>query len=516
MTKVKYIIPFACIFIVFFSACQKLDEDPKGNLTPGTYFKTVSDLEAAVTAIYVQLAVDAAYANISHSTPCFGSDDLTTDPGLNKLGFRLFDQLNGNSDADGRLSNVWQAPWTTIYQANNVIANYAKVEATDEVKNQYAGQAYFLRAFSYYMLVRTFGPVPVIDKPIDVDERPGRDDVGKVYELIVGDLQTAINMLPSSFENAPGRANQLAARALLAEVYLTMGGWPLNQPANFALAAEQSDAVIKAGRYQLVTDYAKVFTTNNSTESVFALQFNVAGGLPQRMYGSSCMPFDEVPISGPSGWDDFYPEINFYLNAPKCARSDATFYTTIKLKQANNTFKLFNWDSDSTHARHPYYKKFRAGVGDGIVETPTAILSASPSTNKALDIIRYPMVLLNYAEASAMAANAPTAASYAAINQVRQRAGLPNLTAGLTLQAFRDSVINERAYEFAGEFGIRWFDIVRLQLLPKVLANRSEKEDNKINPSVISNPSVLAQRYLAPIPTNEMLRNPAWQQNPGY
>src|ERR1044072_6495921 len=247
MTNAKYILLFACSFILFFTACQKLEEDPKGNLTPGTYFKTVSDLDAAVTAIYEQLAVDAAYANISNSTPCFGSDDLTADPGLNKLGFRLFDQLNGNSDADGRLSNVWQGPWTAIYQANNVIANYAREDATDEVKNPYAGQAYFLRAFSYYMLVRTFGPVPVIDKQIDVNERPARDQVSKVYELIVNDLKNAITYLPESFAGAPGRANKMAAHALLAEVYLTMAGWPLNQQANFALAAQESDAVIQAG-----------------------------------------------------------------------------------------------------------------------------------------------------------------------------------------------------------------------------------------------------------------------------
>jgi hypothetical protein len=125
------------------------------------------------------------------------------------------------------------------------------------------------------------------------------------------------------------------------------------------------------------------------------------------------------------------------------------------------------------------------------------------------------MVLLNYAEASAMAANAPTGESYAAINQVRRRAGLPDLTPGLPLAAFRDSVVQERAYEFAGEFGIRWFDIVRLQLLPQILAKRSNLE-NPVNPAVANNPAALAQKYIAPIPTNEMLRNPQWQQNPGY
>jgi hypothetical protein len=180
------------------------------------------------------------------------------------------------------------------------------------------------------------------------------------------------------------------------------------------------------------------------------------------------------------------------------------------LKKSGNTFKLVPWSSNETHAGHPYYKKFRSGLNsDGVKETDTSILSINPSTNKALDIIRYPMVLLDYAEASAMANNAPTAASYNAINMVRKRAGLPNLTPGLSAASFRDSVVFERAYEFAGEFGIRWFDVVRLQLLPRINADRNAQE----NPII---PADISTRYLAPIPFNEMLRNPSWKQNSGY
>jgi hypothetical protein len=236
----------------------------------------------------------------------------------------------------------------------------------------------------------------------------------------------------------------------------------------------------------------------------------VGGGSPNRTFGSSCVPLDEVATNGSSGWDDYYPEINFYLAAPKCARTDATFYTTIKLRQSDNSFKLVDWSSNETHAGHPYYKKFRAGVGDGVTETATALLSINPSTNKATDIIRYPLVLLDYAEATAMAGGAPTGQAYTAINQVRHRAGLPDLTPGLGGTAFRDSVVKERAYEFAGEFGIRWFDIARLQLLPQINAARSSLE----NPLILT--SDLSTRYLAPIPLNEMYRNPKWTQNPGY
>jgi hypothetical protein len=124
--------------------------------------------------------------------------------------------------------------------------------------------------------------------------------------------------------------------------------------------------------------------------------------------------------------------------------------------------------------------------------------------------MRYPQVLLNYAESSDMSAGGPTAQSYAAINQVRARAGEKPLTPGLTQMAFRDSVVYERAYECAGEFGVRWFDICRLQLLPSIIAVRDPSE----NP--IPAGTNVQEKYLAPIPYAEMVLNPAWQQNPGY
>jgi hypothetical protein len=511
----KYSIPIALLALLSLAGCQKLSEDPKGTLTPVTYFKTQADLDAALAGVYEQYSYDGSYGFTSRMTSYFGSDDLTTDPGLNKADMRDFDRLNGGS-GNGSLTAEWQGPWQAIYQANNVLANYNKVNTTDELKRQAAGQAYFLRAWGYYNLVRTFGPVPVILTPIGADERPPRDSVVKVYTAIVNDLKSAKAWLPTSFAGQPGKANQFAARALLADVYLTMAGWPLNQSTFYNVAASEADTVIKQGPYNLSTSYDKVFTTNNTPESIFALQFNVSGGLPQRSYGCSCVPLEESGIDGSGGWDDYYSEINFFLNAPKCTRTNATFYTTIKLLQPNKTFKLVPWNSTETHAGHPYYKKFRAGLnGDGVKETDTSIITMNPSTNKALDIIRLPMILLDYAEASAMANNAPNAAGYTAVNQVRLRAGLPSQTPGLSATAFRDSVVFERAYEFAGEFGIRWFDIVRLQLLPKVIAARSATE-NQIPGPTINDPTQLAQKYLAPIPFNEMLRNPLWKQNAGY
>ncbi len=508
--KRKYLIPVTFIIWLGFSGCQKLNEDPKATLTPASYFKTQSDLDAALAGVYTVLSYDGSYGFTSRMTSYFGADDLTTDPGLNKADMRDFDRLSGGS-ANNSLEAEWQGPWRCIYQANNLLANYKKVNTADSLKNQAAGQALFLRAWSYYMLVRTFGPVPLVLTPIAADDRPARASIDSVYTSIVSDLQTAIGLLPVSFPGEPGKATLNAAKSLLADVYLTMAGWPLKLQDHYSLAASQANEVIQSNQYSLVPKFADVFNQNNTSESIFALQFDVSGSLPQRTYGSSCVPLDEIATNNSSGWDDYYPEINFYLNAPVCDRTDATFYTTLKLKQTNNSFLLVPWSSPLTHAGHPYFKKFRSGLGgDGVSETATVINSINPSTNKALDLIRYPLVLLDFAEATTVATGSPSADAYAAINQVRTRAGLPNLAPGLSATDFQDSVVKERAYEFAGETGVRWFDICRLQILPQVLAARSTSE-NPINPA-----TVIQNAYLAPIPNKEMLRNPQWTQNAGY
>jgi len=509
----KYLISFALLGLGL-AGCQKLNEDPKAALTPLTYFKTASDLEASLAGVYEQFAYDGVFGFTSKMTTYFGSDDLTTDPASNKQPFRDFDELNGNS-----LNNslaVYSA-WNGIYQANFVLDNYQQVPTTDQEKTQVAGQCYFLRAMGYYYLVRTFGAMPLILKTTDPTATPPRAPVADIYTAIIADLQAAKAMLPTSFPGQPGKATSWAARSMLADVYLTMTGWPLNKNQYYAQAASEADTVITSGPFNLSTPYDKVFSTNNTPESIFALQYNVSGNFPQRTFGSSCVPADETALNNSSGWDDYYPEINFYKNAPKCSRTDATFYTTIKQLQSDNkTYKLLNWDDPATHAKHPYYKKFRSGLnGDGVNETDTSILSINPSTNKALDIIRYPLVLLDYAEASTMATGNPSSSAYAAINLVRQRAGEAPLTPGLSATAFRDSVVFERGYEFAGEFGIRWFDIVRLQLLPQVIAARDPSE-NPIPVTISGNPAALQEKYIAPIPFREMGLNPSWTQNPGY
>jgi starch-binding outer membrane protein, SusD/RagB family len=522
--KIKCFVLFYSLVLLSFYGCQKLTEDPKDRITPVTYFQSQKDLDGAVAACYECYAHNYGYGFTTRMDICFGSDDLATHYASSR-GSRIYDELNGYA-TDGGVDACWNPFWKGIYQANNVIVNYMRVPTSDDLKDGAAAQAYFLRAWAYYMLVRSFGPVPLVLGATDVTVKLPRAAVSDVYVSIVSDLKTAINLFPASFTISPDRANPLAAKALLADVYLTMTGWPVNDASKYALAASSANDVIQSGKYTLVPDYAIVFTTNNSSESIWDIEFDKSAGTVQRSYGPSAISYDEVALDGRSGWDDYLPEINFYKNAPKCKRTDETFYTIIKLRNPDKkSYHLVPWYSDSTDMGHPFYKKFRYGVGipgngDGCTETDTSIITMNASTNKANDIIRYPMVLLDYAEASAMATGSPTADSYNVINLVRTRAGLPDLTPGLSATQFRDSVVYERAYEFAGENGIRWFDIVRLQILRQVIAARNTDYDKWGRPRENPIPMIFiydpSHAYLAPIPQNEMLMNPTWKQNPGY
>ncbi|MDR1331404.1 MAG: RagB/SusD family nutrient uptake outer membrane protein [Tannerella sp.] len=517
---------------ILMTGCQDLNEDPRADLTPGTYYNTPQELEGGIASMYRMLAPDDAWGFIVWQTSYFGSDDLSTVPGSNKELMRDFDRLQGDAGNGNVGLNQWNAPWKCIYQANNVLSVVDKVAFnSEEQKNGAAGQAHFMRGMCYFFLVRTFGELPIVTDEVDIAERPDRQPISDVYELIINDLTQAEALLPETWSGQPGKANRLAAKALLADVYLTLTGWPMNQSNYYALAAEKANDVIQSGKYTLVPEYGDVFKTNNNSECIFAFQYNTAGGLPRRSTGQFAVPQDETSAAGEEGWHDFCTEVNFYRNAPKCKRTDETFHTVLKIRDTETgVFSLVQWDDmEKTRTQHPYFKKFRHGVaepgttaGDGVNETETEIIKMAPSTDKTLDLIRYPYVLLNYAEASAMASGGPTAAGYDAINLVRRRAGLPDLTPGLSQADFRDSVVYERAYECAGENGIRWFDIVRLQLLPQVLQQRvvgTWREDqyweNPLNPNYTSGAG-LQSRYLAPIPQSEMERNPEWKQNTGY
>jgi hypothetical protein len=495
----KYLILPATLFMVTSCSKNLLKEEPK--VPTGTEFYTnANDLALAATGLYALNNV--SFNEVAGLSTCYGSDDVGVARIGNKLSFSDFDTFQPNSSND-RMPLWWNNFYATIKSCNSMILNYQNATASEEEKNRAAGQAYFLRALSYFFLTRTWGSIPLTtDNTVDYS-RP-KAEPAAIYDLIVDDLTKAETMLPDSwsgmgaqFQNGVNVApTKGSAKALLANVYLTMAGWPLKQTDKYALAAAKAKEVIDnkaAYNIDLHPNFGelwkKEFQYNN--EAVFACYYNNtvpnAAWNQWNMLGpNSSQPGDEA------GWDDWFGEISFYNRFPAGPRKDATYQSVYMVGGSPKDWK-------ATALKHPYFQKYR---DDASYDPVTHV--GNWAGNHTVYIIRYAEVLLTYAEAQAMSASAD-ASAYAAINQVRHRAGLPDLTSGLSATAFKDSVVVERGWEFAGlEPAARWFDLLRTETVAKANSLRDPAEEPLANMPDDTQHTF----YWAPIPINDQQLNP--------
>lgn len=493
MKNIHYLLPVFLILIN--SGCKKfLDENPKGLVYGTSALSSVGGLDAALTGAYKGMASGSQQSFLFASVMAvtMGGDDVTTHPASNKADFREMDQFNA-TNTNQRSGGIWNACYKTIQGANNVINNYSQtvaVTATDKATvTRIRGEAHFLRGLAYFWLVRLWGNIPLIttsDFSFDLF-KVEKSPVADVYQLIISDFSEAEKLLPTT-KFQPGRPSIGSAKAYLAEVYLTMAGWPLMDVSKYALAAEKAKEVIDGKalyKFDLAADLATVWANDpahvNIPEEVFSFYANTAGGnsTGNANYGFTAMPADEE-----GGFDDSYAEINFFYNFPEGRRKDLTFRTVLK----RNNGTLVPWEESTT--KHPYYQK------NYLVNDQKLQRSSLP-----LVMMRYAHVLLMYAEAQARSTNAPNQQAYDALNAIRKRAGLPEYTFGsLSATQFADAVVNERSWEFAGE-RTRWFDLVRLELVESANANKNPNDLKPIG-------TIDKSDYWLKIPAQDLNINP--------
>lgn len=401
-----------------------------------------------------------------------GSDDLTTFRASSNMRFREIDQFVCYPDND-YLSSVWKGLYKSIQGSNNIISNYRRTKGDPDVINQIAGEAYFLRGYCYFWIVRLWDEAPLVLDIYDACNLPvGYSTNKEIYTQIISDLKEA-ELLLGDMKPQPGRAGKGTAKAILAEVYLQMAGWPLNETSYYRLAAGKAKEVIdneEAYGLGLMDDFAKLWTNasqnfDGNKEEVFALNFSGSGNNCNAVYGLSSMPMEE------GGWCDYFPELTFFNDFPTGYRKNVTFLTQLK--------NGLPWQKFNT--QHPHYKKFR-GSGTTYIN----LIS--------LPLERMAEVYINYAEAQVMATgNTADAGALEAINKiVRRGAGLPFNSPAPGIDwtvATQDKIVQEKAWEFAGEYS-RWFDLVRLQKLEEAVARKDLMEVQPFGPL----------KYFLPVP----------------
>lgn len=502
LTTIKSIGIIILGFLIIGGACNDsfLQEKPKHLLSPESFFQSEGDFRSAVTGIYSCLY--GGWSGFDCEFPLIltaGGEDVYSPWPI----FSDIDQCNA-SPASTVIASMWKSFYKAISNANNVIGNIETGRANgvpQKALDEAEGEACFMRAFSYFWLVRLWGEVQLttLDNQHRIIEVP-QSSVADIYASIVENLETAEAKLPPTFPER-GRANQAVAKALLAKVYLTMAGWPLNKTENYALAKAKAKEVIDMDIYDLEENFADLWFVKNkltNKEIMFAF-YGSADGAQSNMH-----VYSRYFCGDENGTGDWWSERRLIDGMPDGPRKDATFTTVY----ADGSTWLNSLCLEPYGGAAPQAAKYRDAGKIWPFEANTGSFNGGEGFAV---ILRYADVLLMYAEAANMVDGVPSADALEAINKVRRRAmGLnyntPDATvdiaSGISQADFDRAVIDERNWELAFEFN-RWFDLVRKEIMVEVNKPRW--------------PNVSEKNMLLPKPQAEIeMTRGNLIQNPGY
>ena len=521
MKKINLIL-FA-ISALLTTACDSfLKEDPESFLSEDQYYQTQNDAINAVNAVYFFLnsggsSIQTPYNTLFNTGMNMAGDDEDPGPGATNPDVRSLSVL-AHSSTNLRVYELWQQHYAAIKKANVVLAKVPAINFDNTLKERLLAEVKFLRALYYFNLVRLYGGVPLItdyQKYINAgDYAVAKSTPAEVYTQIEKDLKEAAAVLPATYASPNvGRATAGAAKSLLALVYLTKASLPLSIVSHYKDAVAQAEQALSPADgetgnygYDLVTNYSEVFLPafKNNKEHIFSAQFksnslnqgnnenprSILNGIPGLTGGYAHMVRFHT-----NGSDKFF---NLYkLYKPGDKRRDVTFVRSYTGPSNGKKYGLPIANTAVPNDSTPFWNKWWD-------PSSTAVTNQSAAN---VPIIRYAELLLIHAEAE-NEANGPTAKAYKSLNKVRKRAGLPDLTTGLTKDQFRDSLYLDRRLEIAFEY-IRWFDLIR----QKDAAGNSTFVTNlhKVGKTNATN-----KHRLYPIPQSEIDNNPLLKQNPGW
>lgn len=516
-----------------------LVEDPKGQFTTVNFMKSVEEVDMAVCAIYSRVRWS------QNSTDPVGmawqGDDITTNPGSNKGKYANVDAFRP-VNTDATVTAAWQLRYALIKACNYVI-NYIDESPVEQKEKDIAkGQGLYWRAYSHFLLVREFGPIPLVTElQPDYDQEPA--SIEAVYDQIVKDLTEAIRILPTDYRNSTQYTNprsidkaniyitRQAAQATLCAVYMAMAGYPLNKGAEYyGYAAEQAKAVIdgvNSGEYEyvLMDEIGQVYSyatteLNYNNETVVGINFTDAFGWSEPSSFALSYLFESL-----GGWGDAWGEYKFWQEYPEGKRKN-TFYfqkfvkgNSEKDPQTGDYVLIDWWETDECHPMFTIYSmnSEEERRPDGIFDCTKPVFGNEGISSMRSRVIRYAEVLLWYAESQARADGTPNALAYECINRVRNRAGLEDLQAGLSGEEFAEAAMKEHGWEVAGNFCAlvtRRSDMLRMNLLKDSFDYRKRNPAVEIagqemkEPVTITGSWTVGETEYYPYPANDSSLDP--------
>lgn len=523
----------AGVLLATASCSDFLEESPKSSLTTAAYITTAEQALSNTNYLY-RVGVPSFYGNCSAYTGndamCGGYISGYFDNEYGQESISIYPaSLNHNSqNIAEEMDLIWDEAYSTINVANLGIEQIPNVEGiSDALATQYLAESKFFRAYNYFYLVKAFGDVPLsltASSSAEALQIP-RTPASEVYAQIEADLLDAVAGLSNtSFNASSGRITRPVAYALLADVYLTWSGYPVLDD-HYAEAAAAAQQVIGTGFHSLTlgaddgenSAYNKLRSTDYLPESIYSYEF--VTGISTSGWACSSFPAEAM------GWGCFTYAmiINNYRARSGLIQNIYDPATDLRIQNQQMYVTSYSYDLGEGEVVREF-----TPASNYLYFNEEAMLNTNYD-DKDRDLYRYAEILLIAAEALVESGGSKTtAAGYLA--QVKARAELgayanytaivSELTAELAALSdsdFVEEVWGERLRELLLGFKI-WDDICRTRQYPTVDA---------ANPGVITYVNVIGadnnwgqtfteNHLLWPISYNEMQRNSALTQNPGY
>ncbi|MFT7033213.1 MAG: hypothetical protein ACJA2S_001716 [Cyclobacteriaceae bacterium] len=448
-----FLLAIVLVFLSIISCKDQLEEAVYSELLASNAYETVEDAESLVISIYASLRgtdwgtyYEHDYLQLSELPTDYGQD--LWDGGSNALETGTWSNIQGES------TNLWEGAYGVIASANFAIQILGGMTIEEDVRAGYIAEAKFLRALAYYDLTFNFG-----DVILNIGESSG--DLGlspqaDVIAQIVQDLTEAADVLPGFTTNGVSRATRGAALGLRAKTNLNAKNW--------TAAAADAQSVIDLGQYDLHSSATELFHVANvrDNEWVFVLMTKDAGAAAVSQLAWHTL--DGSYQAG--GWgnlavtDEFYNSFdmndarrsnlaNGYQDDDKTVNDEGLFQHHAipgTPEHTNLTADPTVYVTDKDFA--PIVKYL--GGNDRFSGSPADYGVNYP-------ILRYADILLTKAEA--LNETGDQSGAMAAVNQIRTRAGLADLS-GLDQVDLSNAILEERGKELFME-GHRRIDLVR-------------------------------------------------------
>lgn len=421
MIMKKYFL-LALALVAVGTSCKKvLDTEPTNFITPE--YKSIPQLETGLAGVY-----DVLGSVYQDDWPYWLN--ATSDIEYDRTG-QSNTTIYVYSPADIHITNLWRLLYQGIYRANNILAAADNPALEEAARNRIKGEALFLRAYYYFMLVSNFGDVPLLltTAPSITDLNVPRTPAREVYAHIVTDMTEAEGLVQAAGEgvvSGGGRVSKSAVQGILARVYLKMAGYPLNDVAKYANALEWALKVKNSGKHSLDPDYREIFKRYardqyDLGESIWEVEFygNGTGGLQEYNYYTGARAgilSNDKAVGNSSGLVMASRKLfSLYQENPA---STTTPKASLDLRRDWNIAPYF-WGTGATAVYTPNPDLFRRYAGKWRREYETLTPKGNNVTGQNFPLLRYSDVLLMIAEAE-NELNGP-AAAVPYVNEVRRR-----------------------------------------------------------------------------------------------